>query len=516
MTFVACWTEIGGHGRQIVALCGSRRSNAEVESITLVGRDRDGQRPRRGPHRLAPANLTLTTTSAPALTRAIGPVAATLLVIGGIIGSGIFLNTGSMAQELPSATLLLLAWILGSLYALFGALTYGEMATMYPQSGGVYVFLREAFGPLTGFLYGWATLLVVLGGGIAAVAAGFARYFSYFFPSLSSANVLIELPLGATTLPIAASQIVAVTTIVLLGAINYFGVRSGSGTNAVLTIAKITGLALLPVFALVAAQTTPAWTPVVPAETVNPLASFGVALIAVLWAVEGYYFMTYAAGEVRDPSRNLPRALTAGLLTVMTIYVIVNVAYLYALPMDALRGTERVAEAAATAMVGPAGATIIALTVLASTLGANAAVILGASRLFYAMARDGVFVPAAAAVHPKYHSPHIAIVGLTIWSSLLALSGTYEQLFTYVVFISVLFSMLGGLALFQLRRIRPNVERPYRAWGYPVVPALFIAGSLFMVTNTLIERPVQSIAGLGLLALGLPAFLFWNRKNERR
>jgi APA family basic amino acid/polyamine antiporter len=446
------------------------------------------------------------------LERAIGPFAATLLVIGGIIGSGIFLTTGVMAATLPSASLLILAWIVGCLFAVFGALTYAEMSTMFPQSGGVYVFLREAFGTLPAFLYGWATLLVVLSGGVAAVAVGFADYFSYFFPALSSTHIVGELPLGIGTLQIAASQIVAVSAIVLLGGINYLGVRSGSGTNAVLTVAKIIGLALLPLFALFASQTTPAWTPVVPVEVASPLSAFGVALIAVLWTVEGYYFMTYAAGEVRDPARNLPRAMTFGLLAVMTIYVVVNMAYLYALPMDALVGTTRVAEAAATAMVGPAGATLIALTVLASTLGADAAVILGASRLFYAMARDGLFFPAAAAVHPRYHSPHIAIVGLTIWSSLLALSGTYEQLFTYVVFVSVLFSLLGGLALFRLRRTRPDAERPYRVWGYPAVPALFILGALYMVINTLAERPTESLAGLGLLALGLPAFWYWKKR----
>jgi len=443
------------------------------------------------------------------LERAIGPFAATLLVIGGIIGSGIFLTTGVMAATLPSASLLLLAWVLGSLFAVFGALTYAEMATMFPQSGGVYVFLREAFGTLPAFLYGWATLLVVLSGGVAAVAVGFADYFSYFVPSLSSAHVIGELPLGVGTLRISASQLVAVSAIVFLGGVNYLGVKAGSGTNAVLTVAKITGLALLPLFALLAAQTTPEWTPVVPAEVSSPIASFGVALIAVLWTTEGYYFMTYAAGEVRDPARNLPRAMTFGLLTVMAIYVIVNVSYLYALPMDALRGTTRVAEAAATAMVGPAGATVIALTVLVSTLGADAAVILGASRLFYAMAKDGVFFPAAAAVHPKFHSPHLAIVGLTVWSSLLALSGTYEQLFTYVVFVSVLFSLLGGLALFRLRWARPDAERPYRVWGYPIVPALFILGALYMVINTMTERPTESLAGLGLLALGLPAYRYW-------
>ena len=447
------------------------------------------------------------------LERAIGPFAATLLVIGSIIGSGIFLTTGTMAASMPSASLLILAWVLGSLFALFGALTYAEMAAMFPRSGGVYVFLREAFGPLPGFLYGWATLLVVLAGGTAAVAVGFANYFSYFFPSLSSAHIVVELPLGFTTLAIARSQFVAVAAIAVLGAINYVGVRSGSGTNAVLTVAKVTGLVLLPLFAIVAPQTTPAWTPIVPAEVTSPVAAFGVALIAVLWAAEGYYFVTYAAGEVRDPTRNLPRALTFGLLAVMAIYVIVNIAYLYALPMDALRGTVRVAEAAATAMVGPVGATIIAITVLVSTLGADAAVILSASRLFYAMAKDGLLFPAAAAVHPKYRSPHVAIVGLTIWASILALSGTYEQLFTYVVFVSVLFSLLGGLALFQLRRIQPDTERPYRAWGYPVVPGLFIVGALYMVINTLMSRPVQSIAGLGLLVLGLPAYWYWSRKR---
>jgi APA family basic amino acid/polyamine antiporter len=449
------------------------------------------------------------------LDRAIGPFAATLLVIGGIIGSGIFLTTGPMAAALPSPTLLILAWVLGSLFAVFGALTYAEMATMFPRSGGVYVFLREAFGPLTGFLYGWATLLVVLAGGTAAVAVGFADYFSYFFPSLSSTHIVADVPLGFTTLHIARSQFVAVSAIAVLGAINYVGVRSGSGTNAVLTIAKITGLVLLPIFAIVSPQASPAWTPIVPsmqAGSASVLSAFGVALISVLWAVEGYYFVTYAAGEVRDPQKNLPRALTIGLLIVMAIYVIVNLAYLYALPMDSLRGASRVAEAAATSMVGPAGATIIALTVLVSTLGADAAVILSASRLFYAMAKDGLLFPSAAAIHPKYHTPHIAIIGLTLWSSILALSGTYEDLFTYVVFVSVLFSLLGGLALFRLRMRRPDAERPYRVWGYPVVPIVFIAGAVFMVLNTLVSKPVQSIAGLGILAVGLPVYYYWSRR----
>ena len=450
--------------------------------------------------------------SQPSLERAIGPATATLLVIGSVIGSGIFLTTGAMADALPSAPLLLLAWATGCLFAITGALTYAELGTMFPNAGGVYVFLREAFGPLVGFLYGWTTLLVVLAGGIAAVAIGFADYFSYFVPALSPQNILLTIPLFGATWTIAAHQIVAVASIVVLGAINYFGVRAGAGTNAALTVAKVTGLLLLPVFLIAAgSRTSPAWTPLVPPEVASPLSAFGVALIAVLWACEGYYFLTFAAGEVRDPERTLPRALTFGLLGITAIYLVANLVYLYALPMQELRGTTRVAQAAATALVGPGGATAIALTVLFSTLGANAAVILGASRVMYAMASNGLFFKAAAAVHPRYRSPHISVIALTIWASFLALTGSYRQLFTYVVFTSVLFSMVGGLALFQLRRARPNAVRPYRVWGYPVVPVIFILGSLYLVVNTLKEQPVEALSGLGFLVIGLPVYFYWKK-----
>ncbi len=453
-----------------------------------------------------------TEATAPILERAIGPVNATLLVIGGIVGSGIFLTTGVMAATLPSATLLLVAWAAGGLFALAGALTYAELGTMFPRAGGVYVYLQQSFGRLPGFLYGWSMLLVVLTGGVAAVAVGFADYLSYFVPSLSPAHVILQVPLGITTWTLSAGQVVAVLSIVLLGGINYLGVRSGSGTNAVLTAAKMAGLLLLPILALAAAPVSPEWTPVVPPTVPSPWVAFGVAMIAVLWAYDGFYFLTYAAGEVRDPKRNLPRALTLGLLTVTALYLVVNLAYLTALPMDELAGTSRVAERAAMALVGPAGATIVALTVVVSTFGCNAAAILAGSRLLYAMAADGLFFRAAASVHPRYRSPHVAIVGITAWAALLALSGSYEQLFTYVVFTSVLFSLFGGLALFRLRRTHPAADRPYRVWAYPVLPALFVLGSFVVVVNTLHERPLQSLAGLGLLALGLPAYVFWKRR----
>lgn len=437
------------------------------------------------------------------LTRAIGLRSAVLFVVGSVIGSGIFLTTGGMAAVIPSAALLLAAWVLGGILAIAGGLTYAEMGAMFPRSGGVYVFLKEAYGPLPAFLYGWAALFVVISGGIAAVAVGFAAYLSYFLPGLASVAVS----------GIRGTQIVAALVILLLGAINYTGVRSGNMVNVVTTAAKVGALASLPVMALIAARVQPVFLPIVPPGIERPAASFGIAMIAVLWTYEAWYFVTYAAGEIKDPQRNIPRALVGGLVLLTTIYVVVNLAYLYALSIDEMKGTARIAELAATTLVGPGGATFVALTVVVSTFGNNAAAILAGSRLLFAMAADGVFLPAASRVHPRYRTPHIAIVAITVWAALLALSGTYEQLFTYVMFASILFSVAAGIALFRLRWTKPDWPRPYRTWGYPVVPLVFIAGSAAFVLNTLIERPFESLAGLGLLALGLPAYWYWGRRS---
>jgi APA family basic amino acid/polyamine antiporter len=444
------------------------------------------------------------------LVRALGLGSATLFVIGSVIGSGIFLTTGSMAAVLPSASLILLAWVLGGVIALCGGLTYAEMGAMYPKSGGVYTYLREAFGPMVAFFYGWAALVVFFSGGIAAVATGFAEYLSYFIPSVSSAHVLwtIGTPVGLWKL--SASQLVAVSCIASLAWINYVGVRSGNRVNVIMTLAKIAGLAALPIMAVLFARASPAWTPVVP-SIARPAAAFGVAMIAVLWANDAWYSVTWIAGELKDPQRNLPRALLFGIGALTLIYVTVNLAYLYALPMPQLAGVTRVGERAATALVGANGARFVALTVLISTFGNSAASILAGARLLFAMALDGVFLPVAARVHPRYRTPHIAVVALAAWSSVLALTGSYEQLFTYVMFASILLHMIGGIGLFRLRRTQPNRPRPYRVWGYPVVPAIFIAASAAFVINTLLERPRESFAGLGLLAVGLPVYWYSKR-----
>jgi len=346
------------------------------------------------------------------------------------------------------------------------------------------------------------------------VAVGFANSLTYFIPSLS--EVITTVGGGAWTWTLTVKQLVGVASILILGGVNYIGVRSGSGANAVLTTAKVAGLAMLPVFALTSSQVAPAWTPITPAGVTAPLAAFGLTMIAVLWANDGFYFLTYAAGEVKDPTRNLPRALTFGLLAVLAIYLTVNLAYFVAMPIEQIAGTERIAEAAAAALIGPAGATLVATTVVVSTFGCNAAAILAGSRLLYGMASDGLFFKVAASVHPKFRSPHVAVAGITVWSSLLALSGSYQQLFTYVVFTSVLFSLFGGLALFRLRATRPDVQRPYRVWGYPIVPAVFVLGSVFVVINTIMdpEARVPALQGFVLLALGLPAYWYWRKDRS--
>jgi APA family basic amino acid/polyamine antiporter len=447
------------------------------------------------------------------LIRAIGLGSAILLVVGNVIGSGIFLTTGGMAALIPSASLLLLAWVLGGVLAITGGLTYAEMGGMFPRSGGVYVFLREAYGSLFGFLYGWASLLVIISGSIAAVAVGFAEYLSYFVPVLSTSNVVLSLSAPWGPFTISAGQLVAAASLAVLGAVNYVGVRSGNMVNVVLTVAKVAGLTAIPVMAVVAGTIEPSYTPVVTPELARPVASFGIAMIAVLWTYESWYYVTYAAGEIKDPQRNVPRALLIGVIVLMVIYVVVNIGYLHALSIEEMAGVTRIAERAASVLMGPAGASFIAATVVISTFGCNAAGMLGGSRVLFAMARERAFLPAASRVHPRYRTPHVAVAALTAWSMVLCLSGTYEQLFTYVMFSSILFSMAAGAALFRLRRTHPNHPRPYVAWGYPVVPLLFVVGSGAFVLNTLVERPTESIAGLGLLVLGVPVYWWYSRRR---
>jgi len=448
------------------------------------------------------------------LDRAIGVWGATLFVIGAVIGSGIFLTTGIMLQELPSVPLVLAAWTAGGLLAMAGGLTYAEMGSMYPRSGGLYVFLSEAYGPVWGFLFGWACLLVILTGSVATVAIGFAEYFSYFFPTLGTDRMVASIPLPWGAWIISAGQLVAAASVVVITAINYVGVRSGNLTNSIVTAAKIGGLVAIPILALAYRRVDPVFVPIVPAESARPLASFGVIMIAVMWTYEGWYYVAFAAGEIRNAARTVPRALIMGTLALTAIYVSVNVAYVFSLTVEEMSGVTRIAEKMVTTLVGPGGAALVAASVVVSTFGCNVAGVIASSRVCFAMAADRRFFPSAARVHPVYRTPHVALVVTGIWSVFLTLTGGYETLFTYVTFASVLFGTLGGVAIFVLRAKKPDLPRPYRALGYPVIPALYVLGSFALTWNTLMERPGASLAGLGLVALGLPFYLYWSRSSR--
>lgn len=445
------------------------------------------------------------------LDRAIGLGGATMLVIGSVIGTGIFLTTGIMMQELPSPTLVLVAWAAGGLLAMAGGLTYAEMGSMFPRSGGLYVFLSEAYGPAIGFLFGWACLLVILTGSIAAVAIGFAEYFSYFFPALGTDRVILSAPVPWGTWSLSAGQVVAAASIVLITAINYTGVRSGNLTNMLITAAKMAALLAVPILALIYLRVEPAFAPVVPPDAARPLVSFGVIMIAVMWTYEGWYYVAFAAGEIKDAPRTVPRALIYGTAALAAIYVVVNLAYVFSLTVPEMSGVVRIAERAVTTLVGPMGAGVVAATVLVSAFGCNVAAVIATSRTCFAMAADGRFFPIAARVHPTHRTPHVALLITSAWAAFLTVTGGYEALFTYVTFASVLFGTLGGVAIFVLRARRPDAPRPYRTLGYPIVPALYVLGSFALVWNTLVERPTESISGLGLVAAGLPFYWYWRR-----
>ncbi len=447
-------------------------------------------------------------TSDDGLLKGIGLWGATMLVVGNVIGSAIFLTSGAMAAELQSVSALLLAWLAGGLLALAGGLTYAELGAMFPRTGGMYVFLEEAYGPVWGFLFGWAGLLVVLTGSVAGVAVGFAEYLSYFVPSLATTRVLFV----AGPWTVTAGGVVAAVSILATGAVNVIGVSEATRLQSLLTVTKIVGIAAIPVLAVVLVPVTPVWTPVVP-PVANPIAAFGVAMIAVMWAYEGWSYLAMSAGEIKDAPRVLPRAYILGTLALMAIYLIVNVGYVYTLSLADMAGETRIAEKAMTALIGPAGASFIAAVVVVSTLGCNVAGTIAMSRACFAMANDGLFFRVVAGVHPTYRTPHVAILVTCIWSALLAVSGSYNQLMAYVTFVSLLFGTLVGVGIFRLRRTHAAVPRPYRTWGYPVVPVLFVAGSLLLVVNTLVERPMESLIGLGLVALGLPLYWRWSRER---
>ena len=441
------------------------------------------------------------------LLRALGARDVALLTVGSVLGSAIFIAAADVPRAVPHPLFVVGLWLLGGLLTIAGALTYAELGAMYPRAGGQYEYLRQAYGPLPAFLFGWAAFTVVMSGGIASLAVAFGEYLGSFVPFFSGSNVLTT----AGGWPVRGSQVAAGLAIALLTAVNYMGVRKGAGLQNAVTVAKIASLLALAVLGLLLpAPAANDWTPPLPAAA--GASAFGVGMIAVFWSYDGWYNATFSVGETRDPGRNLPRGLIAGTVVVTALYVATAAAYFRALPMEEIAATPRIGEAAATALFGTAGGRLVGAAVVVSIFGCLSATILACARIYLPMAEDGVFFPALARVHPTYRTPGPSLVAQGAWSIALAFTGTYEQLYTYVVFAAFLFHVATAAAVFVLRRARPDAPRPYRTWGYPWVPIAFIVTSAAFVLNTLIERPRASLLGLALVALGLPAYAGWRRR----
>lgn len=451
----------------------------------------------------------------PSLTRSLSAMDGALLTVGAVVGTGIFLAAGDVARALPHPGLLMSAWVAGGALTLAGALTYAEMGAMLPRAGGLYHFLREAWGPMPGFLYGWTCLLVIMSGGIAAIAVGFGEYLGALVPAFASERDAWRLDVAGAEWRVSGAQLAGALGILGFTAVNHFGVRFGANVQNAFTLTKLAAIAALVLFGMaVPATAVPAWSTPVPANPAALLAPFGVALIAVLWTFDGWYAFTFAAGEARNPARAIPLGLLLGTAVILAVYLALNWVYLRALSPAELGGTTRAAEAAATALFGRNGGRLMTGAVAVSAFGCLSATVLYASRIYQPMAVDGVFFRFVASIHPRWRTPVPALWLQGAWATVLALTGGYTALFIYTTFGGVLFHVAGGLALFRLRRTRPDANRPYRAWGHPLTPALFVLGMLLLTISTLVAAPRESLLGLIVIAAGFPAYRWWRTRAK--
>jgi basic amino acid/polyamine antiporter, APA family len=441
---------------------------------------------------------------------------STFLVIGAIIGSGIFMTTGFIAEYLPSPFMILIVWLLGGFFAMSGALAFAELGAMYPRAGGQYIYLREAYGPWAGFLFGWGFFWVIECGGVAALAVGFAEYFGYFVPALSTKTYLLKSHLLGFDYSLSAGQLIAVASILFLSAINYIGIKSGIVVQNIFTFLRIAAVAVFIILGLTIGSKAGvvSFEGLMTGDMSFSIKLFGLALIAVLWTYDGWYSINCAAGEIKNPGKNIPRSLILGTLSVTLIYFLMNIVYVSALPIERMKGVARIGELASTQLFGSTATFFISATIMISIFGCLSASILYGPRVFLAMAQDRCFFKSMRYIHPRYRVPTKAIVWQGIWSSLLCLSGTYQDLFEYVVFALVIFWAATGLAVIILRSKQPETPRPYKAWGYPVLPILFVLINLGVFLNTIWAQPRKSLIGLIILIAGIPAFLYWQSKES--
>ncbi len=455
------------------------------------------------------------------LSRRLGLTSAIMVVIGSVIGSGIFLTPQSVASAVPVPGIMIFVWIFTGLLTLAGALTNAEIANRIPHAGGQYVFFRVLYGDFTGFLYGWTTFIVYQTGSIAAIAVAFGRYFDRIIPlpHLSPALEAWRLPLFESIAPLNNFGVtaVAIGAIVLVTAVNYFGVHFGGRLMNVFTTLKVVAIAAIILLAFTVAKgSTEHFFPLWGNPTgVNMLAAFGTAMVATLWSYDGWNSLTYLAGEVREPQHNIPRALVIGTIIIIAIYVATNLAYLYVLPIEQIAQSNLVAADVMETIFAGYGGVIISLAVMISTFGTVNGTSMTTARVFYAMAKDKLFFKSMGDVHPKYRTPNKSLVLQCVWACLLTLTGTYDQIFTYVIFAGWIFYALGAAGIFLMRKKMPDLKPEYRVPGYPIVPILFVVVATWFVINTIIEQTADSMVGLLLLLTALPFYYYWQKQIKQ-
>jgi APA family basic amino acid/polyamine antiporter len=460
------------------------------------------------------------TATRPQLLRALGLREGIAIHMGVIIGSGIFLVPATIAGHLHAMGPIMLVWIVAGMLTLFGALTLAELSAVLPQAGGPYVYLSHSFGRIWGFLFSWNDFFINKAGSAAALAVAFATYLGYFIPEVNPKVFFFKYEWSLFGHPVDLGigwvQIIAIATILFVMAVNIRGVKFGGWVMNIFTSAKV--IALLGLIAAVVfsgkgstANFLP-WWPEHWGSEMN--AAFGLAMISALWAYDGWIDVTLTAGEFKNPERNVPYSLLFGTVAVICLYLMANLAYAYVIPLDAMASSTRIAGDVAQTVLGPVGAALIIVGIMCSAFGTTNGMLLGGPRSLYAAAINGTMAKSLGKVHPRFHSPYIAILTMGVWGSLLTFSGTYDQITSYVVFGSWGFYALTALSVIVLRKKMPNAPRPYKAWGYPYATLVFVAIAGWFIYNTLIEDTRNALIGIVLLLVSLPLFFYWTRKTK--
>src|SRR5579871_2844224 len=454
----------------------------------------------------------------PTLLRGLGLLDSVLLLVSGIIGSSIFLTAKDIAGPLPQPALFLLVWVLGALISLCACFAFAELGSMFPDSGGQYIYLREAYGDLPAFLHGWMLFSVANGGTIAALAVASAAYMGQIVPFISQEHIVISV-LGIT---LTRAHVVGLFLIAVLTYVNVVGLRWGALLQNVSTWTKFTAMAAFVVLGFAIGKGnwsnfSPHGVPLTMGVTPSQFVSaMGIGLIAVFWAYDGWVYITWVAGEVKEPRRNVPSAMVFGILVVGAIYMAMNMTYVYAMPLTEVAKHETIAHAAAAVLFSPRAALLLSATIAISCFSAAATCTLSGARVYLAMAQDGAFFRRMAVIHPKWRTPAFSLIGQGIWAAVLTLSGRYDQLYTYVIYGMVLSYTLTVIGLFILRWKRPDIPRPYRCAGYPWIPALYVLVGAAWTLNTIITRPSEAFWGTAIVLVGVPGYLYWKRSGRKQ